>query len=228
MSSCQRRRNIHRIPNVPIQPLQLPEQLTRPLRKPRPVNLIHSRFLRLFMQDVLPMLHGVFDRRADPSMRNLRAKALEVAVVAVAVLRIVGGAVLVLFRKAFGARDGAVGVVCGQAGFFFDVQHLACFRERGGEAEEGFRKVRGEVTPDGHGYGSGVIVIRRLRDGCEVGVGRKEAGWDCEGGVEAFEPCDTASVVVCFFAGLALASRVDPGYLHIGGAQLYADIVARS
>ena len=108
---------------------------------------------------MLPMLHRVFNRRANLSISNFRAEALEVAVGAVAVLRVVGLAVVVFLGEALGAGDGAVGVVGGEAGFFFDVEHLRCFAEGGGEVEEGFGEVRGEVPADGHCDGGGVVVF---------------------------------------------------------------------
>jgi len=167
---------------------------------------------------MLAMLHRVLNRRANLSISNFRAEALEVAVGAVAVLRIVGLAVVVFLGEAFGAGDGAVGVVGGEAGFFFDVEHLRCFGEGGGEVEEGFGEVCGEVSADGHGYWRGVFVGGRFGEGREVGVGGEEAGWDCEGGVDAFEPGDAAGGVVCFFAGLARAFGVDAGDEDVGGA----------
>jgi hypothetical protein len=116
------------------------------------------------------MLHRVLNRRADTSVGDFRAEALEVAVVAVAVFGVVGLTVLVFLMKAFGAWNGTIGVVGGEAGFFFDVEHLACFGEGGGEAEEGFVEVRGEVAADGDCDWGGVVVMRGFGEGGEVGV----------------------------------------------------------
>jgi hypothetical protein len=92
-------------------------------------------------------------------MCDLRAETLEVVVMAVAGFGVVRGAVAVFLLEAFGAGYGAVGVVGGEAGFFFNVEHLGCFGEGGGEGEEGFGEVGGEVAADGDGDGGGVVVV---------------------------------------------------------------------